>query len=114
MEEGVWCREHKCSTCPCSFFEPIRLGHPPRRCPSCRDEPKPGRELIAEDLQEVRRRALVERHEISRSSLVRAVHRAGSARGIPAQREALLDLSATALALATRTPGHRFKGREAA
>ena len=106
MKQGVWCKELECRTCGCSFFEELSPGHYPRDCPHCRD-PKPavrGEEIVDPDLLTVRDRALELRDDVSRPSLVRAVHRAGRARGIPGQREALLDLSATALALATRTP----------
>lgn len=114
---GVWCRELQCQACGCSFFEQVSRGRYPRACHACRAEPpeRPrGADVLDPDLALVRERALSVRPAVDRVQLVKAVGRAGHAKGIPAQREALLDLSATALALATRTPGHRFGGREAA
>jgi hypothetical protein len=106
MRHGVWCKELQCESCGCSFFHEICRGRYPGDCPSCRAEPPGGRgvEVVDPDLTTVRDRALELRDHVHRTSLVAAVHRAGRARGIPGQREALLDLSAVALALATRTP----------
>lgn len=115
--QGVWCRELECRTCGCSFFEQVSRGRYPRDCHTCRQEPPEhpnGADVLDPDLALVRERALTVRPAVDRVQLVKAVGRAGHAKGIPAQREALLDLSATALALATRTPGHFFQGRQAA
>lgn len=110
--KGTWCRELTCEECAHAWFHPLSRGRYPQRCPTCQAKPQQLAEhssLLRGHAEEVRDRAAAVRPTVDRQTLVRAVTHAGRAQGVPAQYDSLLNLSAVALALASRTPANRAR-----
>lgn len=108
MDKGTWCRELTCEGCGHAFFAPLSTGRYPTRCTTCvlglQALTCEQGDVLCGPLAEVCQRAAGVRPRVDKHALVVAIARAGRARGVPAQHDTLLNLSAVALALASRTP----------